>query len=294
MHTFNTSRPNRGGFLTTGARTDAARPEREQLRGRGPRRNGPRRLQGPARAGQIAKFAYAEFAFSATGRGSREGRSWRSRCRRSATARSAGPERKHLSGSTLRRGRVPRNAIVRTASRDECLRGHCDRPSISVLAPPSSPLRSPARGSSGRSLSTNALVVPRARFARTGRSVLARIEQAPPSPSAEEQGFRPFTYGAVAAARAAGLVNGEWEVSAVAPGEPCLRVRAGMRVSCLGGRLCPIEAAQDRQRDPWPLRSPMSSLTRSSTQRRIRHVLAALCALARVPVGPGCRVMFVD
>ena len=45
---------------------------------------------------------------------------------------------------------------------------------------------------------------------------------------------------------------------------------------------------------PWPLRSPMSSPTRSSTQRCIRHVLAALCALARVPAGPGCRVMFVD
>jgi hypothetical protein len=38
---------------------------------------------------------------------------------------------------------------------------------------------------------------------------LARSEQAPAPPSAEEQGFRPVTYGAVAAGDAAGLASGE-------------------------------------------------------------------------------------
>src|ERR1700757_1093870 len=50
------------------------------------------------------------------------------------------------------------------------------------------------------------------RFDRTGWSVLARIEQAPAPPPAEEQGFRPVTYGAVAAGEAAGLASGDEQV----------------------------------------------------------------------------------
>ena len=73
-----------------------------------------RRLQGPARGGQIAKFAYAEFALSATGRWSPEGRSWRSRCRHcdrpvraSASARAVVPSpvsRRYRLGDRARLG----------------------------------------------------------------------------------------------------------------------------------------------------------------------------------------------
>jgi hypothetical protein len=42
---------------------------------------------------------------------------------------------------------------------------------------------------------------------------LTRIEQAPAPHSPEEQGFRPLTYGAVAAGDAVGLAGGEWEHS---------------------------------------------------------------------------------
>jgi hypothetical protein len=52
---------------------------------------------------------------------------------------------------------------------------------------------------------------------------LARIEQAPAPPSAEEQGFRPVTYGAVAAGDAVGLASGEWEGAVDHGQDTCIR-----------------------------------------------------------------------
>ena len=102
----------------------------------------------------------------------------------------------------------------------------------------------------------------------------------------EKQGFQPDrrhirrVYGAPSCA------SGEYGVCCIACREPCLRIRTGivadahawLRLSDSGHE--PTAASALRS---WPLRWCTGSPARSSTRRRLRHMLAALCALATFP-----------
>jgi hypothetical protein len=93
-----------------------------------------------------------------------------------------------------------------------------------------SPKRSSAPGTSRRSLSGNALVATPARFDRTGRSVLARIEQAPAPPSAEEQGADRVAHDAGVAGDPAGCATGEQQGADDRGEETSRRMNAGPRI----------------------------------------------------------------
>jgi hypothetical protein len=111
-----------------------------------------RRLQGPARGGQIARFAYAGFALGAAGPWSRERRSCRSRCRPSTRA-----VRKATSGESNRAVR-PASLLSAGTSR---LGATCP---VAALGKPAVP----ARGGASRSLHAFAQAS-RARYARRKR-----------------------------------------------------------------------------------------------------------------------------
>jgi hypothetical protein len=98
---------------------------------------------------------------------------------------SAEPGRCVWAGAPVRSGRAGRSDSWRS-----------DRPAPAIGAIEASPLRSSVPATSRRSLSGNPLVATPARFDRPGRSLLARIEQAPAPPSADKQGPGLVAHGA--------------------------------------------------------------------------------------------------